>query len=150
MLSCRRVRGRHLAHHREIIYRAGAVAIERKYRPFYGGFFSRVIKAADAAGGYFRFTDKMRRGRAVGSHYYGASTNGLATRQRDLVFVKGIHAGVQANSLWSDFFRQLQWNGLHPARRHAGVSFRQHLEHEFKHAAGGFQLTIEENATEKG
>ncbi len=43
----------------------------------------------------------------------------------------------------------MRGNGAHAARGNGDIAFRQHFEYKFKHAAGGFQFTIEENSAEK-
>src|SRR5258708_40096565 len=45
--------------------------------------------------------------------------------------------------------RELRWNGAHAASGHGGVTFREHFENEFEHAAGGLQFAIQKNAAEK-
>ena len=44
---------------------------------------------------------------------------------------------------------ELRRNRAHTARRHNGIAFGEHLENEFKHAAGGFQVGIEKNSGKK-
>src|SRR5882757_10449053 len=91
----------------------------------------------------------MRRGWAFCGDYCRAGSKRFSTGQGQLVFVQRFHAGVQAHGFVWTLFGELRGDHSHAKRRERSVSLGKHLEDKFKHAAGGFQLAVEQYSPEK-
>src|SRR6266852_2080174 len=135
-----RVRRSHFAHDSAVVDGAGAVAIEDQHGPGDGRFFGGVVETGDAAGGGLGFADKMGGGRTVGGDDDGAGAKRFAAGESYFVFVERFDTRVEADRIRGELGSDLRGDRTHTARGNAGISFREHFEDEFKHAAGGFQL----------
>ena len=74
----RRVRRSDLADHREIVNRAGAVAVENEQRMRNRRFVGGIVEAGNAAGSGLGFADQMRGGGGIGGDHDGACAQRFA------------------------------------------------------------------------
>ena len=143
------VRRRDFGHDSEIVDGAGAIAVEDEHWLRDWRFFRRIIKAGDAARGGLCFANKMSRGGAFHSDDNGASAKFFTPCEVEFIFVKAVYVGIQSNGIGGKFCGKECRNGTHALRGNGGISFGEHFENEFEHAAGGFEFGIEKNAAEE-
>src|SRR5208283_1417973 len=133
----------------KIVDGARAIAIQNQDRLRDRWFRGGIVKTGNTAGGGLHFANKMRGSGAFGGNDDGAGAKSFATGEGKFAFMQRIDMGIEANRISGKFFGKLRGNGAHAARGDGGVAFGEHLENEFKHAAGRLQFAIEENAAEK-
>ena len=91
----------------------------------------------------------MGGGRTFGGDDDCASLQAFAAVKSNFIFVQRFDFGVEAQTVCRKLRRELCRDRSHTARGNGGVAFGQHFENKFKHAAGGFQFAVEQDAADE-
>jgi hypothetical protein len=151
----RRVARGDVAHHREVVHRAGAVPVEHQ-----GAAWAAHSRAAATAGRRTRARWSRRRrvahvagqagrGRGLGGHDDRPRGHALPARELDLVRADPDDLRPEPDGAGTSAGRELLGDRADPARGHSGRAGQEGRQDELHEARGARELRLERDASEE-